>query len=1094
MNAQIASPVIAFILLSVLPSPDPAAAQPRVDSIGTFGFTAMSSDGKVAAGGKYRWTEAGGLQQIPPSDPNFVIALNGLSADGSTVVGWERPSSFSSGKCDPRAEDWQEDDRIFSWTWTDSTGTRRVDTGSDLCLFARDISDNGVVVGAFWDTTGVVVGEVGEEMANAFRAFGSSYTDLHLDPYQFTVATAISVDGSTIVGYGYIPSGVSGVPGKYEALRWDETGTTVLFDGLAQDVSDDGSVIVGGPDGVGNPIRWEGGSSFDIPLPAGVFLVGTTDKVMVSGDGQTVVYGVDSRDLGRHVRVWTEARGDEALANLAIDSGVDISGWVFSFPTGVSKLGRIFMGFDSIHARAFRLSLGGKVEVSVPTTDTLIVAGEDFEIRWNSDGVDTLDIFYGSTSIETNLAASDSSYVWSVPADSLDRNAQIIVSSSTDPFTVADTVTVRIKGYVLTRVDKDEEYEAFDPNLHGWSFSNTASNVAPQTYADTRQFRYLEMFTSRDPFTRVGYDVDEFDPLGIVNVRQFEDYPSFVHAFGESRFYWGPPILRIYRESGLNFWKNKSAGKWGGSCSGMSISALMAFADSVRFGQTFPDIGAVSTLNNVVAATASTVPDPVREVINKLFSYWNGERADIWWDLNSMDNPRSTLATLKSVLLDRDESNQHIGYLYISNGSGSPLPTRAHAVAPIALRRTSKSPNRWDLSIYDPNRPYTIQTIKIDETANTWSYGSSYDGSGRFFVMDTHRNYFPQAVWPSSAGKRGQDLQPVGKAEGPIRLYTTDWASVQVDGSGGSIGYADSTVFGSLPEAEAVIEPTGYPSSPAWYDLPDGSYELTQTEVDGDTAYASFERGDLTYTAVRTDAAPSQTDRFAVGDGLGVVNGDAEAKVFQFSVLRPFTDEERSFRIRGLALAQNDSSGMELEVGDLLRLEGKGSDRSYGVRIRRASMDTVMVFEHDGVPMAGNAVHQLVPNWGALGDSLTIRIDDDGDGVFEDSLLLANTATAIEGGPAQGGASVPNEFRLQQNYPNPFNPTTTVSYALPGPAEVMLTVYDVLGRQARVLALGPKPAGVHEVVFDATGLPSGIYFYRLQAGDYVETRRMVLVK
>jgi hypothetical protein len=1077
-------------LLSILASPS-ASGQSGVDDLGVFLVVAASADGSSAVGaddfdsrlaGASRWTDSGGLTILRSSITDGQVSVQGYSADGQYAVGTEDDDwGDSSIECDPRQDGngWTSEGRIFSWLWSGSGGTRRLEPPDDFCYILSDVAVTGKAVGVRRDTVGDV-NDVSGKRAVVWD--GSSFADLVPGSSDPSEAVRISADGSTIVGWAE----------PFGTVRFDEGGPVALsttpFN--VTDISDDGSVIVGRSNTL-KIVRWENGRIDTLSADSG-FLQTT---VLVSGDGRTIVagwYGPFGPHNGPHARVFFDDGTDESLWQLAQDRGLDVGSRFFSQPRAVSGDGSIIFGLDP--GSGFRVSLGGTIEIATPTADTLVVAGEDFEIRWKSSRVDTLDIFYGSTSIETNIAASDSSYVWSVPADSLDRHAQIIVSSSTDPFAVADTVTVRIKGYVLTRVDKDEEYEAFDPSLHGWSFANTASKLAPQTYADTLQFGYLDLFASRDPFTGVVYDVDEFDPLGIVNVRQFEDYPSFVRAFGESRFYWGPPILRIYRDSGLTFWKKRSSKKWGGSCSGMSISALMAFADSVRFGQTFPDIGVVGSLNNAVAATASTVPDLVRDVINKLFSYWNGQLADVWWDLNSKNDPRSTLAYLKSVLLDPDESNQYIGYLYISNGKGSSLPTRAHAVAPIALRRTSKVPSRWDLSIYDPNRPYTVQTIKIDSTANTWRYGSSYDGSGRFFMMDTHRNYFPQAVWPSTAGKRSEDLQPAGKTLGPIRLYATDWASVQIDGAGGSIGFTDSTVVGELPNAEAVIEPTGYPSSPAWYDLPDDIYELTQTDVDGDTAYVSFDQGDVTYTALRTDASRSQTDRFAVGDGLGIGNGDAETKMFQLSVLRPLSDEERSFRIRGLALAQNDSAGMEIDVGDLLRFEGKGDDRSYGVRIRRASLDTVMVFDHDGIPMTGNAVHQLAPNWDALGDSLTIRIDNDGDGVFEDSLLLANTATAIEGGPVQGGASLPEEFRLHSNYPNPFNPTTTISYALPQAADVTLTVYDVLGRQIRQLASGTKSTGTYEVTFDATGLPSGVYFYRLQAGDYVETKRMVIVR
>ncbi len=91
-------------------------------------------------------------------------------------------------------------------------------------------------------------------------------------------------------------------------------------------------------------------------------------------------------------------------------------------------------------------------------------------------------------------------------------------------------------------------------------------------------------------------------------------------------------------------------------------------------------------------------------------------------------------------------------------------------------------------------------------------------------------------------------------------------------------------------------------------------------------------------------------------------------------------------------------------------------------------------------------------------------------------------------------AALPSTFSLSQNYPNPFNPTTTITYDLPRLSEATLTVYDVLGRQVSLLASGTQPADTYELTFDATELPSGIYFYRLQAGDYVETKRMVVLR
>jgi hypothetical protein len=91
------------------------------------------------------------------------------------------------------------------------------------------------------------------------------------------------------------------------------------------------------------------------------------------------------------------------------------------------------------------------------------------------------------------------------------------------------------------------------------------------------------------------------------------------------------------------------------------------------------------------------------------------------------------------------------------------------------------------------------------------------------------------------------------------------------------------------------------------------------------------------------------------------------------------------------------------------------------------------------------------------------------------------------------GATTP-AFSLEQNYPNPFNPVTTIRFELARPVNVNLTVYDILGRRVAVLANEKMGAGSHDVKFDGTGLATGVYFYRIQAGSFVETRKLLLLR
>ncbi len=88
----------------------------------------------------------------------------------------------------------------------------------------------------------------------------------------------------------------------------------------------------------------------------------------------------------------------------------------------------------------------------------------------------------------------------------------------------------------------------------------------------------------------------------------------------------------------------------------------------------------------------------------------------------------------------------------------------------------------------------------------------------------------------------------------------------------------------------------------------------------------------------------------------------------------------------------------------------------------------------------------------------------------------------------------PEEFVLHQNYPNPFNPTTKISWQSSKGSRQSLKIYDINGKEIEILFDEYKPAGSYEVRFDALGLPSGIYFYKLEAGSFTQTKKMTLLK
>ena len=100
----------------------------------------------------------------------------------------------------------------------------------------------------------------------------------------------------------------------------------------------------------------------------------------------------------------------------------------------------------------------------------------------------------------------------------------------------------------------------------------------------------------------------------------------------------------------------------------------------------------------------------------------------------------------------------------------------------------------------------------------------------------------------------------------------------------------------------------------------------------------------------------------------------------------------------------------------------------------------------------------------------------------------------IETGLSGSGIDIPSEFALRQNYPNPFNPTTVFSYDIPSESHVNLSIYDINGRVVRILINEIQNPGYYSVQWNASGIPSGLYFYKIQAGTFFDVKKFVVIK
>lgn len=142
--------------------------------------------------------------------------------------------------------------------------------------------------------------------------------------------------------------------------------------------------------------------------------------------------------------------------------------------------------------------------------------------------------------------------------------------------------------------------------------------------------------------------------------------------------------------------------------------------------------------------------------------------------------------------------------------------------------------------------------------------------------------------------------------------------------------------------------------------------------------------------------------------------------------------------------------------------------------------------------LTNNSSYSELPSVSVSGSAVHVLWSDNRDGNLE--IYYKRNPNGNVTGIENINSELPTAFELSQNYPNPFNPVTTIQYSIPQRSNVTLKVYDVLGKEIAVLVNEEKDRGVYTAGFDGTGLASGMYLYRLKAGSFVETKKMILLR
>ncbi|OQY75456.1 MAG: hypothetical protein B6D44_01255 [Ignavibacteriales bacterium UTCHB2] len=164
-----------------------------------------------------------------------------------------------------------------------------------------------------------------------------------------------------------------------------------------------------------------------------------------------------------------------------------------------------------------------------------------------------------------------------------------------------------------------------------------------------------------------------------------------------------------------------------------------------------------------------------------------------------------------------------------------------------------------------------------------------------------------------------------------------------------------------------------------------------------------------------------------------------------------------------------------------------------------------IVAELNNIQMDGNSIEKLKSKTfsfnitGLPSSSLAMRlkVNNDLEPEYAAAIIKSDESVLLKNNPIElnlSGTAVITEYSLEQNYPNPFNPNTTIKFQIPKDGFVTLKVYDILGNELATLINEEKTIGNYEVNFDASKLASGVYIYKIQAGEFVSSKKMLLLK
>ena len=705
------------------------------------------------------------------------------------------------------------------------------------------------------------------------------------------------------------------------------------------------------------------------------------------------------------------------------------------------------------------------------------IEGELVTIKYSQDGGESFRI------LDSNISITANKYEWEIPDDFYNTRSILMLVGELYNEILAETDTFSIKPLIITKLDDNGNHIPYNINIDRWGFGNDGEKVWPSWYYNRNDYRGI------DPFT--GNQYDQYVcamAFFLADPADFPDWKSFVNAFTLEACYKSTTIPVAYSLTALERWKANKA-IWDGSCFGIAAANALAFERKEDYIENFPGVSSFDYPINLTTPDTGDIA-----AISSLFVHQFGNPT-VYNDNISYNIKTPTQTLFETIeMLNEDDVKLRPLSIYNNNGSGG------HTILPYrVVYYEDVSPNLFFIMVYDNSYPDAVYGyIEIDTSANsgdgTWTVSYAWNDWG-----GTKNIYLeiPDSIYlkPAELNKRAYFQSPFILTQNEIEINTTTDAAILIeDNSNNVTGYQNNQVISDIPGSRPLMVKNGSEGPPYGYYLQKDNYEIEMNSFASNNYSLYLFTDNKSFSIKRDDATQNQTDKinYWQENKLEINNPDNESKSFQVTEILNESEMEKMYILRNVNMNQNDLFDIVNIDNDKLKITNNGSQKNYEIELESVNENGLQRFLNRSVTLPINSNHTLQPNWeNVTSDQLEILVDIGNNGTIDDTLEIQNQVTGIR---EEQGLLIPTEYRLEQNYPNPFNNSTIIRYSIPKEGIVTLKIYNAIGEEVTTIVNEVKQPGNYEATFDTEDFTSGVYFYRIQAGSFVQTRKMVLIK